>query len=673
MSEKKEIALILYNFCSSIKNELIEYYQRCYSYIKDLYIDNGIDLNSPILSDSKKEIKDTIGMILYSTKTALNTIGISKKRMMREDKKFKEIHGRKKRTISTYAECFEVDLKGIINKILMEILIEYLIDKDYSKIENLDLFDLLPRGFIIYLDQFKEKYIFSANTKRLLNHQLLELDKYINLTDFSLMEDFKDLEMPMEAYVQPTISQETFMEDDLPEYELDLDFLTEFDLFDEAELKPFPQETTPPFTQPTSTSMPAVQETIPPFTQPTSTSMPAVQETTPPFTQPTSTSMPAVQETTPPFTQPTSTSMPPVQETTPPFTQPPSTSMPPVQETTPPFTQPPSTSMPPVQETRPQVKELPIKAPPIAESPLKRETLKEEEIENCLNFFGNFPPINPNIIKTFKINDKNLINSKSINPNFFNLENLFYYITILKMLNIEIPFNQNEIIEIVKKFVNNKVFSTSNDNPPDPINIFYGLSILSEFNMINNTDIIDLLNIEMFVEKEVQNITPQKLHLGFYNLLSEKLLNKSGVILIDKTYLLDPILDFDVSILKEFNPILDLFDQVAVIKLFDETIDLSFFKEFYIKYVKLKIKPNGSIKDNITDSARALLIIALLNFKEQESTTSKKIIKYIVNATEFFNIENNNEFNWKKNKLGFTVELRMLFWALLACSQFPPI
>ena len=39
--------------------------------------------------------------------------------------------------------------------------------------------------------------------------------------------------------------------------------------------------------------------------------------------------------------------------------------------------------------------------------------------------------------------------------------------------------------------------------------------------------------------------------------------------------------------------------------------------------------------------------------------------------TKFFADKNlDKDFNWKKESLAFTVELRMLFWALLASSQY---
>jgi len=51
--------------------------------------------------------------------------------------------------------------------------------------------------------------------------------------------------------------------------------------------------------------------------------------------------------------------------------------------------------------------------------------------------FGNLQTIDIEFINKFKINNVNLINSRVVNPDFLDLENLFYYVSILKLLNID--------------------------------------------------------------------------------------------------------------------------------------------------------------------------------------------------------------------------------------------
>jgi hypothetical protein len=87
--------------------------------------------------------------------------------------------------------------------------------------------------------------------------------------------------------------------------------------------------------------------------------------------------------------------------------------------------------------------------------------------------------------------------------------------------------------------------------------------------------------------------------------------------------------------------------------------------------LKKILTKNGAIDDLITESARTLLIINLLNLKNQESVMCSRLLNFIITSTSFFSLENiNKDFNWRIDKLAYKIELRMLFWALLACTQY---
>ena len=86
-------------------------------------------------------------------------------------------------------------------------------------------------------------------------------------------------------------------------------------------------------------------------------------------------------------------------------------------------------------------------------------------------------------------------------------------------------------------------------------------------------------------------------------------------------------------------------------------------KEFQLK--------NGSINNTITDSSKMLLILELLDLKEKEKVLCSNLVNYITTEPLFFDSSDlHSDFNWKKDELGYLVELRMLFWALLACSRY---
>ena len=67
------------------------------------------------------------------------------------------------------------------------------------------------------------------------------------------------------------------------------------------------------------------------------------------------------------------------------------------------------------------------------------------------------------ILNKFEMNTQNLINPSMIKPDFLDLENMFYYISIFKMLNLAIPFPNVEITGLTNG-------STVNSN--NSINVF---------------------------------------------------------------------------------------------------------------------------------------------------------------------------------------------------------
>ncbi|MFX0034854.1 MAG: hypothetical protein ACFE9I_04335 [Candidatus Hermodarchaeota archaeon] len=295
----------------------------------------------------------------------------------------------------------------------------------------------------------------------------------------------------------------------------------------------------------------------------------------------------------------------------------------------------------------------------------------EEFSGTFLDSFGNFNAIHPEIIKNFKIDKVSLINSKIVDIGYFDLENLFYFISIIKMLDLEFPFNYNEIIDIMKNFINGKVFSSSKNNISDPKNIFYGLSIFSELDLFNKTNIVDIFEIEKYLKSYLADFIPEKLEMNLYALLSLKLMQKMSKILISKEMIKKLIYNLNVLNLQEFIPTFDMYNHLASIKLLDREANLHQFKSNYINEIKKLILSNGSVNEIISDSARALLIIDLLNLKEQESDLCSNLLNFIFNRIHFFDPENLNiDFNWRKDKLGYKLELRMLFWALLANSQY---
>lgn len=578
-----DVAQILGLFCTEMKDEILDYYDRFYSYIRDLFADKSIDLKFKTTYESDKAIKGSVEKMVKTIKVGLSTIGVSRKKIDIESEIIDEF--------DDYNSYF-LNYKTKIDRILFEILLEYLADVDASKIENLDLFDLLPRKFIYNLDEFISKNLDTDEIKENLSELIPTVNEYVNCSTIAMLID---VEVPTEELEEKPKVEEV-EQPDIPEVEIDN--LTAF----KASIK-----ASAVIQKPEDTSLEQEIEV--------ESAKPAVIEAE------------------------TATEM---------------------------------ISAPPKEipsDIRAEVEETEVREIPVLEIPEIDEGRK-----SFLSNIGRFEALKPELISKLKINTLNLITSRNNDPNFLNLENLFYYISILRMLKIDLPFDEMEIAKMTLKFINEekKIFSSSTENPPDPLNMFYGLSIYSELDLLNNTDIIDLLDVEMFLEEEIKKFMPEKLHLNFYTLASLEILKKNGAIISEKEELLDSLIGLDVKSLEKYDPVLDILEQAACIKLIDKNAELSHYKEPYMKELNSLVADSGAVKDTITDTARALLIMDLLNLKKTHFKEAQQFLKYIYTATEFFN-STSEEFDWRSDKIGYSVELRMLFWALLACGQYNAI
>jgi len=107
------------------------------------------------------------------------------------------------------------------------------------------------------------------------------------------------------------------------------------------------------------------------------------------------------------------------------------------------------------------------------------------------------------------------------------------------------------------------------------------------------------------------------------------------------------------------------------VRLLDTHIDFSNFREPYLHELKKKISSNGSLNESITETARGLLSLQLLDLKDKELDIISGFVSFLNQNLNMFKDESNfNEFYWKNDKIAFKIELRMGFWLLLALSQY---
>jgi hypothetical protein len=126
----------------------------------------------------------------------------------------------------------------------------------------------------------------------------------------------------------------------------------------------------------------------------------------------------------------------------------------------------------------------------------------------------------------------------------------------------------------------------------------------------------------------------------------------------------------DVTTFPDKSVPLDILCHLATIKLIQESRDITRLKNIYYSELKNALKDDGSVNHNLTDSARGLLTLKLLDLDNSNDELIRTLVNYIKSHSRFF-IENppDNAFNWQNDQLAFKVELRMLFWVCLALYQ----
>ena len=143
---------LLNKISENFSNEILQFYERFYSYTLDLIKHKNIDFTKQIRNDD-----EDIQVLIKSINSALNTTGIPITELSNQE----ILKGLFKDALndgnSNFQHLFDKVGKDFINKHLFRSILEYLIDIDTIKIENLDLFDLLPQDFISKLNQFKKK------------------------------------------------------------------------------------------------------------------------------------------------------------------------------------------------------------------------------------------------------------------------------------------------------------------------------------------------------------------------------------------------------------------------------------------------------------------------------------------------------------------------------------
>ena len=180
----EERVIFLTKFIQLLRNEVLDYYDKTHLYLMDLVSYKNIDLRKDPTKESEEGLENTLLNMLKAIKTGLNTIGVPINKLSKIQNNYLKEVSKKRTELHDYDSYLKLYFKEYINKILFEILIEYLLDLDVQKIETIKLFKLAPQSFIDKLHKFKTTYI-DSKTKTFITFPGIE--ENLNFSDLSII------------------------------------------------------------------------------------------------------------------------------------------------------------------------------------------------------------------------------------------------------------------------------------------------------------------------------------------------------------------------------------------------------------------------------------------------------------------------------------------------------
>ncbi|MFX0048964.1 MAG: hypothetical protein ACFE8G_12465, partial [Candidatus Hermodarchaeota archaeon] len=188
----EDLKALITNLVDIFSGDIREFYKIYESYLIDLIISKKIDISLIIDQIEQKEAKDNLYSIIAATNSAFLTIGVSKSELMADNELYKESYEKNKSMFNTYLSFLQLGLKDYINKLLFNIILDYLINNKNKLIENLDLFDLLPYEFRNKLSRFRNKSNISGKIKKQFTNFKNDLFQYFDPSNLIFkVEDFQ--------------------------------------------------------------------------------------------------------------------------------------------------------------------------------------------------------------------------------------------------------------------------------------------------------------------------------------------------------------------------------------------------------------------------------------------------------------------------------------------------
>ncbi|MBD3194271.1 MAG: hypothetical protein GF317_04395 [Candidatus Lokiarchaeota archaeon] len=542
--DNKEVLRIVSLFFSEYRQEIFDFYDNFFNYLKDLLSYKKLHLDDLIDINSEKSSIENLYLMKKVIKIGLNTIGIDTNELIDGFMN----HGNRELQFDSDKESIKNILEkyfdNFIKKLLLNILFEYICNQNNSKINNLNQFDLLPRNFIEKMDNFKAK--FQIDNERTFFEIKSIIDKFVNSSSLEIKQ-----------------KSENFIHDPLVESNQSII----------SELRD------------------AIEQNL-------------------------------------------------------------------------------SALKSDITSTRNSISKLRTD-----KTEKKQNAIFSYKTNSYLDYFINTSSLSPRAANIINLNKQNLISYFSSNHYNLDLESIFYSITIIKMLDLQKVLNLAEIDSLLLNFQENGSFHSSHSICPDPINNYYGLYTLLYLKLNGYDTRFNMDKQKEYLISELQTSTAENYILNCYLIYAltafndlDKLnrINYYNLLNKLKKEINERILD-NVSQSKEFE---SLYGMICLMKLLESNLVDVNYPPMDINQLFIKITEENFEEVSISSLVKLLLIPKLSIKYNLDEILVKKSIEYI-KYTKFFQDSNGtSSFHWKDNKLALKMELRMLYWVLLAFSQY---
>ncbi|MBD3353619.1 MAG: hypothetical protein GF364_19200 [Candidatus Lokiarchaeota archaeon] len=301
----------------------------------------------------------------------------------------------------------------------------------------------------------------------------------------------------------------------------------------------------------------------------------------------------------------------------------------------------------------------------------KRQRSIDEPLTNTsadiIKYFEKFPSLDIEILNNLALNYEPVISAPDIMKQ--NLESLYKITVIEKLLRLKHQFDAIEIDKLCKTYWHDNGFGET--SVPDIQNTYYALYIYHEYDLI---DEVDIFAIHDYLLEEIKYFNIYKLISNKYLFLCLRILDQYDIKMMSYEGIKEQLIKHKFLSSEDFNPIKDTFDYIFTLKALDPEVNVDKFKDEFFSDLEFSIGSDGSIDGLITDTAIAMLTIALFDAIEDYSEYWEKMLSFIKYNSGFFNktIET-QQISWGRDKFGAKIELDMCYWGLVALCVSNPV